>query len=93
MIESFRNKALKRFAEKNDASKLPTPQMTGKLAHFLSALNVAQHPSEMNIPGSGFHVLTGKMKGRYSIWITGNWRLTFGWKGENAIDVDLEDYH
>jgi proteic killer suppression protein len=22
-----------------------------------------------------------------------NWRLTFGWDGEDAIEVDLEDYH
>jgi hypothetical protein len=24
---------------------------------------------------------------------TGNYRITFGWEGENAINVDLADYH
>ena len=24
---------------------------------------------------------------------SGNWRITFGWDGMDAIDVDLEDYH
>jgi len=23
----------------------------------------------------------------------GNWRITFGWDGENVTDVDMEDYH
>ena len=23
---------------------------------------------------------------------SGNWRITFGWDGEDAIEVDLEDY-
>ena len=22
-----------------------------------------------------------------------NWRITFGWDSEDAVDVDLEDYH
>jgi plasmid maintenance system killer protein len=25
--------------------------------------------------------------------VTGNYRITFGWSGENALDVDFEDYH
>lgn len=38
------------------------------------------------------HPLTGKPQ-RYSVTITGNYRLTFGWDGEDAIKLDLEDYH
>jgi len=93
MITSFRSKALKRFAEKGDKSKLPLTQMAGKIARILSALNVAKHPLEMKMPGIDFHILTGPMKGRFSVWITGNWRITFGWEGEDATEVDLEDYH
>jgi plasmid maintenance system killer protein len=25
--------------------------------------------------------------------VTGNYRITFGWSGESALDVDCEDYH
>jgi hypothetical protein len=25
--------------------------------------------------------------------LTGNWRITFGWEGRDAVEVDLEDYH
>jgi toxin HigB-1 len=30
---------------------------------------------------------------RYAVDASGNWRITFGWDGDDAIDVDLEDYH
>jgi proteic killer suppression protein len=43
--------------------------------------------------GVGFHALRGDLKGRYAMTLSRNWRLTFGWDGEEAVDVDLEDYH
>jgi proteic killer suppression protein len=30
---------------------------------------------------------------RWSIRVTGSWRITFGWDGNDAVDLDLEDYH
>ena len=47
----------------------------------------------MNLPGLRFHPLKGESKGRYAVDASGNWRVTFGWEGEDAIEVDLEDYH
>ena len=46
----------------------------------------------MNIAGFHFHGLQGKPK-RWSVRVSGNYRITFGWSGENALDVDFEDYH
>jgi toxin HigB-1 len=46
----------------------------------------------MNIAGFHFHGLRGKPK-RWSVRVTGNYRITFGWSGEDALDVDFEDYH
>lgn len=37
--------------------------------------------------------LKGRDKGRYSVRVTGNWRLTFAWEDGDAVAVDLEDYH
>jgi proteic killer suppression protein len=37
--------------------------------------------------------LSGNFVGRYAVWVSRNWRITFGWSGDDAIDVDLEDYH
>ena len=47
----------------------------------------------MDLPGLRFHALKGADKGRYAVWASENWRLTFGWDGVDAIEVDLEDYH
>ena len=38
------------------------------------------------------HALQGKEK-LWSIWVNGNWRLTFTFDGEDAILVDYRDYH
>ena len=43
--------------------------------------------------GLRFHTLKGEGKGRYAVDASGNWRITFGWDGEDAIEVDLKDYH
>ena len=92
MIRSFRSKGLRRFAESGDASKLSV-QNIPRVEALLRRLDAVRRPEYMNLPGLFFHPLKGRDKGRYSIRVTGNYRLTFGWDGDNAIDVDLEDYH
>ena len=47
----------------------------------------------MDVAGFRFHALKGGDKGRFSVWASENYRITFGWNGEDAIEVDLEDYH
>jgi proteic killer suppression protein len=59
----------------------------------LDALDLARNPQELTITGVGFHALRGDLKGRYAMTVSRNLRLTFGWDGEEAVDVDLEDYH
>ena len=59
----------------------------------LGRLDMARTPEEMDLPGFGFHTLTADMGGRYAVTVSRNWRLTFAWDGEDAVDVDLEDYH
>ena len=29
----------------------------------------------------------------FAVNVSGNYRITFGWSGEDAVEVDLEDYH
>jgi proteic killer suppression protein len=92
VIRSFRSKALRRFAERGDASKLSV-QNPDRIRRILLALDVAKLPDQMNVPGLRFHSLKGRDKGRYAVDASGNWRVTFAWDGEDAVDVDLEDYH
>jgi proteic killer suppression protein len=92
VIRSFRNKGLRRFAERGDASKLSV-QNPDRIRRILLALNAAKSPDQMNVPGLRLHGLKGRAKGRYAVDVSGNWRLTFAWEGEDAVEVDLEDYH
>lgn len=92
MIRSFKDKGLRRFAEKGDTSKLSV-QKADRITRLLTRLDLATTPAEMNLPGWRFHELTGERKGVFSVTVSGNWRLTFRWDGLDAIDVDLEDYH
>ena len=46
----------------------------------------------MNIPGFRFHGLQGNPK-RYGVDANGNYRITFGFDGPDAVEIDIEDYH
>ncbi len=92
MILSFRSRSLKRFWERDDASKLP-PDRIRRIAMILDRLDAAAAPDDLNLPGLGFHRLSGSSKGRYAVSVSANWRITFGWDDQDAVEVDFEDYH
>jgi proteic killer suppression protein len=92
VIRSFRSKALKRFAETGDGSKLSV-QKPDRVRRILLRLDAARLPRQMDSPGMRFHALKGKDNGRFAVWASENYRITFGWNGDDAIEVDLEDYH
>lgn len=47
----------------------------------------------MDIPGWRLHSLRGDLKGAWSVRASGNWRITFRFRGSDVVDVDLVDYH
>lgn len=63
-----------------------------KCERILQLLDVAAEPEEMNIAGFRFHGLRGEPP-RWSVRVIANYRVSFAWSGENAVDVDFEDYH
>ncbi|MFK7890340.1 MAG: type II toxin-antitoxin system RelE/ParE family toxin [Granulosicoccus sp.] len=48
---------------------------------------------DLDIPGYRLHPLKGKLKGRWSISVSGNWRLTFEYVDGKVRLLDYEDYH
>lgn len=92
MIRSFRSKPLRAFVETADPSRLSVRNLS-RLERILRQLNQAKAPEDMAQPGWRFHPLVGRSKGRYAVDASANWRVTFGWEGQDAVDVDLEDYH
>ena len=47
----------------------------------------------MNLPGLFLHPLSGSRAKIWSVRVSGNWRVTFRFKGEHAEIVNYEDYH
>jgi toxin HigB-1 len=62
VIRSFRSKALKRFAETGDPSKLSV-RNADRVRRILLRLNEARAPSDMNDNGLFLHPLKGRDKG------------------------------
>jgi toxin HigB-1 len=92
MIKSFRHKGLQRLFE-TGKSRSVSADLTRRLIRQLDFLNRAMGPADMNLPGNRLHELKGDRKDTWSVTVSGNWRLTFAFEGEDARDVDLEDYH
>ena len=92
MIKSFRHKGLKRLYETGKASGVQTTHVS-RLRMQLTALDTAQEIDDMDIPGFKLHPLKGKLRGRWSISVSGNWRITFEFREGNVFVLDYEDYH
>lgn len=92
MIRSFRHKGVQRFFQLGSTSGIQTAHAS-KLARQLRQLNDASSPQDMNVPGWKLHPLKGAEKAHWSVWVNGNWRLTFLFEGEDAVLVDYQDYH
>ena len=92
MIKSFRHKGLKRFHQAGTTSGIQ-PAHGKRLRMQLAALETAVVIDDMDIPGFRLHRLKGRETGRWSIVVSGNWRLTFEFRDGNAYILDYEDYH
>ncbi|MBK6598730.1 MAG: type II toxin-antitoxin system RelE/ParE family toxin [Proteobacteria bacterium] len=92
MIQSFRHKGLRRFYESGTAAGIQ-PKHAQRLRMVLVALDTAQTVDDMDVPGFNLHPLKGRGKGRWSVWVNGNWRVTFEFREGHAYVLDYEDYH
>jgi proteic killer suppression protein len=92
MIKSWKHKGMREFFESGSTAGI-NAQHADKLARQLDRLNASTEPKDMGLPGWKLHQLKGELKGHWSVWVSGNWRLTFRFEGADAILVDYQDYH
>jgi toxin HigB-1 len=92
MIRSFKHKGLRRYFLDGTKAGIQSPHAE-KLKLILGWLGSAVKPKDMDLPGLKLHPLRGDRKGTWSVWVNGNWRVTFSFEGKDATDVDYEDYH
>jgi len=92
MIKSFRHRGLQLFFLTGSKAGIQ-PSHAARLGRQLKHLDRAKQPDDMNVPGWRLHPLSGGLERHWSIWVNGNWRLTFTFDGEDAVLVDYQDYH
>jgi proteic killer suppression protein len=92
MIKSIRHKGQAMLHASGTTSGIQAAHVE-RLRLQLAALDTAQVVEDLNIPGFGLHPLKGGSKGRWSIRVNGNWRLTFEFKDGHVHVLDYEDHH
>ena len=92
VIHSFAHKGLEAFFRTGSKAGIQ-PAHASRLRRQLAQLDQAVGPQDMNLPGWGLHPLKGSMAGHWSVWVNGNWRLTFRFQSGEAVLVDYQDYH
>lgn len=92
MIKRFRHKGLERFHATGSTRGIQ-PAHARKLGFILAALEAASEPAELDAPALRLHALKGDLAGHHSVWVNGNWRVTFRFVGRDVELVDYQDYH
>ena len=92
MIVGFRHKGLELFYRTGSTRGVQAAH-TAKLSIILTALDGATKPDDLGLPAFRLHPLKGKLKGLWSVWVNGNWRVTFRFAGADVELVDYLDYH
>ena len=91
MIRSFRHKGLSELF-KSGRTRRVRQDLQSRCLRRLDALDQADVLNDLNVPGFNFHGLHGVPK-RYSIHVNGPWCITFEWAEDQALRIDLEQYH
>ena len=92
MITGFKHRGLERFFLRGTRAGIQAAH-SNRIRLILGRLQASTSPQDMNLPGLYLHELKGKRKGTWAVRVSGNWRITFRFKAEDAFDVDYEDYH
>ena len=92
MIKSFKHKGLEDYFYTGNKKGI-RPDHADKISRILDRLNAANNIMDMNYPGSYLHKLTGKLKGQFSVRVSGNWRIFFKLIDGDAYIVNYDDYH
>jgi proteic killer suppression protein len=92
MIKRSRHKGLRHLYARGDSSGVQ-PAHLQRLRALLALLEAAGTTKDLSARNLRLHELGGRRTGTWSIWVNGNWRLTFRFDSEGVTDVDYEDYH
>jgi len=79
----------------NSRQSRTVPQaLHAKARRLLDQINTAPGLEFLNVPpGNRLEKLRGQLAGYWSVRINDQWRIIFKWKENDALDVEIVDYH
>ena len=93
MIQSFAHKETEKLFNGSRSRKFPT-ELQKRAKMRLDRLDAATDLSDLRVPPSHrLEKLSGDRAGQYSIRVNEQWRVCFTWRGGDAYDVEIVDYH
>jgi len=96
-ITSFKNKGTEDVnygRSSKEALKILPKKLHSKSQIKLARLGAVTCMGDLQeIRGNRFEKLKGDRKGQFSIRINDLYRICFQWEDENALDVEIIDYH
>lgn len=93
MIKSFADSETKKVFSRQFSKKLPG-DIQGVALRKLRMLNNARAIKDLKSPPANrLEKLSRDRKGQHSIRINDQWRVCFVWRGGDAYDVEIADYH
>lgn len=93
MIKTFKCKETEKIFRREYSRKLPH-NVQGVAFRKLRMIDRSRTLSDLKIPPANMlEKLSGKRKGQYSIRINDQWRICFEWVDNNALRVEVVDYH
>jgi proteic killer suppression protein len=92
VIKSFKSKDTARLF--NRLSSRRWRDIAGTARRKLEVLNAAKSLADLRVPpGNRLAALKGDRQGQYRIRVNDQWQICFVWRGGDAYDVEIVDYH
>ncbi len=93
MIKSFQCRYTEDIFQRRYVSKFSADIQRIALRKLL-ILDAAERLTDLRVPpGNELEKLGGNRKGQYSIRVNKQWRICFLWRGSDAYEVEITDYH
>jgi proteic killer suppression protein len=92
VIRQFKHRGLERFFLRGTRAGIQSAHAS-RIRLILGRLHASKSALDMNLPGLHLHELKDKRRGPWAVRVSGNRRITFRFEGEDAVDIDYEDYH
>jgi len=93
VIKTFKDAETEKIYQRERSRKLP-PDIQQAALRKLRMINNSININDLRVPPANrLEKLSGDRQGQYSVRINNQWRICFEWRGSDAFNVEITDYH